>query len=98
MKIQNNVPIWQLSVGQFLSLLQESRTETDLSVTATVSNPEKRYVYGLSGLASLLNCSKVTAQKYKNSGRLEGCYFQIGRKLVFDADAIADKLKLSTRK
>jgi len=43
-----------------------------------------RLAYGLNGLGQILNCSHVTAQRIKNSGKLAGCYSQIGRKIVFD--------------
>lgn len=47
---------------------------------------EKRYIYSIKELAGLLNCSVVTAQKLKNNGLIP--YKQLGRKLVFDADAV----------
>lgn len=85
-------PIWQLSVEEFINLLNENSNGTMVE-EASVKLPEKRYVYGIDGLAKLLNCSNVTAQKIKNSGKLNTCYSQIGRKIVFDADKVLEILQ-----
>jgi len=45
-----------------------------------------RKIFGISGLAELLNCSLPTAQKAKDSGKF-ACY-QIGRKIIFDEDEV----------
>jgi len=45
-------------------------------------NPQPRYVYGLSGLAKLIGCSKPTAHKIKDSGKIP--FFNIGKKFIFD--------------
>ena len=50
-------------------------------------------MYGISGLATLIGCSKVTAQKLKNSGKIDYCYSQAGIKLVFDSDLVLNTLK-----
>ncbi|SFF22299.1 DUF3853 family protein [Spirosoma endophyticum] len=45
-----------------------------------------RHIYGISGLARLLNCSKPTAQRIKDSGKIP--FTQIGRKIVFNEKAV----------
>ena len=52
----------------------------------SVFRNEKRYIYSIRELAALLNCSVVTAQKFKNNGLIP--YKQLGRKLFFDVDAV----------
>ncbi|MBR3567404.1 MAG: DUF3853 family protein [Salinivirgaceae bacterium] len=47
-----------------------------------------RLVYGIKGLAGLLNISIPKAQNLKNSGTLDDAMYQIGRKLAFDADKV----------
>ena len=47
---------------------------------------EKKYIYSIQGLADFLQCSIVTAQKIKNSGRIN--YQQIGRKVIFEENEI----------
>lgn len=39
------------------------------------------YIYGIYGLADLLKCSRPTAQKIKNSGKIP--YYQSGRTIIF---------------
>lgn len=72
-----------------MGLIGQSKPEE----TSAPTLPERRYVHGLSGLCKLLNCCHTTAQSLKNSGVLKGCYSQVGRKLVFDADAVLEALK-----
>lgn len=54
---------------------------------------ERKLIYGLPGLRRLLGCSQVTAQRIKNSGKLKGCYSQIGRKIVFDEARVLNALQ-----
>lgn len=54
---------------------------------------ETKLVRGLAGLQRLLNCSPVTAQRIKNSGKLKGCYYQSGRTIVFDQNKVLSALK-----
>ena len=42
------------------------------------------YVYGIAGLARYLGVSPPTAQKYVNSGFLDGAMRQVGRKYSFN--------------
>lgn len=77
--IDQNIPIWQLTVGEFTELLQ--------SVTPTIikqKEAEDNLVYGIDGIADIFNCSKSQAQSIKNSGRIDGAITQIGRKIVVD--------------
>lgn len=49
---------------------------------------QPRLVFGIKGLAELLNVSIPKAQNLKNSGILDEAMYQIGRKLAFDADKV----------
>lgn len=80
-----NRPLFSLTVGEFLAL---KNTETIKQPTNT--NPEKKYVYGLQGLARLLGCSHPTAQRVKDSGKIP--FTQTGRKLIFDQEAVLSAL------
>jgi hypothetical protein len=81
-----NVPIWQLTGQEFLELTGLNKKQESENVQVP-----RRYVYGISGLARLANCSNPTAQKLKNSGRVP--FMQHGRKIVFDVDAVLDAMK-----
>lgn len=83
-----------LTGEELLALLEKSGLKNQCSNEPTFTpSTEKNYVYGISGLAKLLNCSNVTAQKIKNSGDIDNCFSQIGRKLVFDSGAVLLKLR-----
>jgi len=58
-----------------------------------IKTKERKYAYGLHGLMGLMNCSHVTAQRVKNSGKLKGCFSQIGRKIVFDEEKVLAALR-----
>lgn len=75
-----NSPIWQLTVSQFIQLIKEN-----LPVPAIIK-PEKRYVYGIDGLAVLFGCSKWKANEIKQSGKIDAAIMQNGRKIIVDAD------------
>lgn len=86
--------LWQLSVEEFVNLLKENGISGSVAQTEEKPTPQvKNYVYGIDGLAKLLNCSKVTAQSIKNNGKIDTCYSQINRKLVFDADKVLKVLQ-----
>lgn len=66
------------------------------TVTTSDVPSKKTYVYGLDGIMQLFGCSKTTAQKIKNGGRLDKAITQIGRKIVIDADMALKLYSLSS--
>jgi len=76
--VDPDTPLWQLTVRQFLEL-QEQKPEPEIKT-------EKKYVYGISGIAELFNYSKVTANSIKQSGKIDKAITQIGRKIIVDAE------------
>ncbi len=91
-----DTPIWQLTVGEFIEL--QKKNAINISNAEPAGIPKRNLVYGISGLAKLLNCSNATAQKVKNSGRIDKAYTQVGRQIVFDADQVIDLLKSNRKK
>lgn len=53
-------------------------------------------VYGVMGLAELLNCSRPTAQKIKNSGKIP--FAQVGRIIIFDAEKVLAALEVKNKR
>lgn len=51
------------------------------SKEAPTKQLESEYIYSITGLSEFLDCSRVTAQSIKNSGKIP--YQQIGRKVMF---------------
>lgn len=80
--INFNTPLWQLTVGEFLEL----QKGIPIKQESVACKQERTFVYGISGLASLLKCSKATAQKVKNSGIIDKATSQFGRKIAIDAN------------
>ena len=80
MEITKETPIAALTVGQFEELFLRKQSEAENN-----QSKEKRYVYGIRGIADLLGCSRVTAQRYKDSF-LRPAVCQRGRVIVTDAD------------
>jgi hypothetical protein len=78
-----NKPLFQLTVGEFLEL-QKSQMCLPIHEEPSPEN-EDRYVHGLDGLARLLQCSRSTASRIKQSGRIDKAIRQCGRKIVVDS-------------
>ena len=79
--VDKETPIWQLTVGEFIQLQEEViRPQT------VIAQPEKKYVYGIAGIAELFGCSKTTANAIKQSGKIDKAVIQIGRKITVDAE------------
>lgn len=54
---------------------------------------KENYVYGLSGLASLLKCGKTKALEIKKSGIIDDAIIQNGKKIIFKSDRVLELLK-----
>lgn len=78
--IDPDTPIWQLTVFQFIQLIEKHMR------IAVTPNPEKRYVYGIDGIADLFNCSRSKAVRLKQSGIIDAAIKQNGRTIIIDAD------------
>ena len=87
-------PLWQLTVGEFLSLQKEFREQvSDRDMRRLPEPNDGKVVFGLNGLSNLIGCSKSTAMKIKNSGVIDKAICQIGRKIIIDADLALELLK-----
>lgn len=70
--IDLNKLLWQLTVGEFLELMEQVPT-----VTVDNIPKEKRLLYGIAGIAQLFNCSMTTATESKQVARLTGQYHNV---------------------
>lgn len=93
-QITDSTPVAMLTVGQQKELFQGWVKEIlGVQITTTPSEQaNKRYVYGIAGIASLFNVSYVTAFNLKN-GILKPAVFQQGRKIICDADKAMELFK-----
>ncbi|MDD5150229.1 MAG: DUF3853 family protein [Flavobacterium sp.] len=92
-KILKQKPLWQMTGEEFLFLQNDSR-QPNLEPNVSVKE-DKRYVYGIKGLAMLFGCSKPTANRIKQSKKIDLAITQIGRKIIVDASLA---LELAGRK
>ena len=89
-------PVWQMTGEELLFLAHHSNISTSReSIKTSSSKEEKRYVYGLAGIARLFGCSLPTANRIKQSGKINRAITQVGRKIIVDADLA---LELAGRK
>lgn len=77
-------PLWQMTGEEFLFLHQNSASTDAQQPTVTVDTT-KKYVYGILGIAKLFGCSMPTANRIKQSGKIDRAITQIGRKIIVDA-------------
>ena len=63
-------PVWQMTGEELLFLAQHGNMSTSGETAKASSKEEKRYVYGLAGIARLFGCSLPTANRIKQSGKI----------------------------
>ena len=89
-------PVWQMTGEELLFLARHGNMSTNgETAKASSSKEEKQYVYGLAGIARLFGCSLPTANRIKQSGKINRAITQVGRKIIVDADLA---LELAGRK
>ena len=88
-------PVWQMTGEELLFLARHGNMSTNGDTAKASSKEEKRYVYGLAGIARLFGCSLPTANRIKQSGKINHAITQVGRKIIVDADLA---LELAGRK
>lgn len=88
-------PVWQMTGEELLFLAQHSNMSTSGETAKASSKEERRYVYGLAGIARLFGGSLPTANRIKQSGKINRAITQVGRKIIVDADLA---LELAGRK
>lgn len=72
-EIDPNTPIWQLTVREFMEISKGTSSE-------------KKYEYGLKGLAKILGCSVSKASEVKSSGLLDEAIIQNGNIIIIDKE------------
>ncbi len=83
MNIDNTKLISELTVEEY----------TKLFIKLMNIKTEKKYVYGLKGLARLLGCSRTKAYKVKKSGILDAAITKNGRLLIIDKEQVLELVK-----
>lgn len=85
----DNIRVADLTVGQLSELIRglvaEARS-AEAEEPKRAEAPEERYVYGITGIATLLGISRTYAQRIKSEGVLDGAIMQRGRAIVCNAE------------
>ncbi|ATC37737.1 MULTISPECIES: DUF3853 family protein [Elizabethkingia] len=71
--IDPKTPLWQLTVEEFLDLQK-------------FNSSEKKYEYGLKGIARIFGCSMPQANRIKSSGIIDDAIVQNGKIIVIDKE------------
>ena len=87
-------PLWQMTGEEFMLLSvhtansnKDKETHAPQDTQTQIKEKRQKYVYGLPGIAELFGCSVSTAQKIKNSGRIDKAIHYVGpRKIIVDAE------------
>lgn len=82
----NDKRIIDMTASEFADVLEDifrrlSREEKEQEATAP-----RRFVYGIAGIAQLFGCSTTTANRIKQSGKIDKAIYQSGRTITVDAD------------
>lgn len=87
-------PIWQMTGEQFIALLNHNTKSSDTETEKLSDNMHgKKYVYGIRGIANLMNCSISTANRIKKKGILDDAIIQQGRSIIVDVEKALELLK-----
>ena len=79
--------------AQLLDTIKKALNESSQSL----STNKKTYVYGINGLASILGCSRPTAQRINSTGKLDAAISQTGRTIVVDVDKALELIRLDRK-
>lgn len=88
--INDTTPVWQLTVAELKQMIREMIHDVKPEQS---DNKQDENVYGISGLADFLNCSKTTAQKLKSSGKIDKAITQVGRQIIINKKQVINILK-----
>ena len=78
-------PVWQMTGEEFIFLSKHASRQTETQLQP-VTDAERKYVYGILGIAKLFGCSLPTANRIKKSGKIDKAITQIGRKIIVNVE------------
>ena len=78
-------PVWQMTGEEFIFLSKHASRPTETQ-PQPITDTERKYVYGILGIAKLFGCSLPTANRIKKSGKIDKAITQIGRKIIVDVE------------
>ena len=78
-------PVWKMTGEEFIFLSKHASRQTETQ-PQPVTDTERKYVYGILGIAKLFGCSLPTANRIKKSGKIDKAITQIGRKIIVNVE------------
>lgn len=78
-------PVWQMTGEEFIFLSKHASRQTETQ-PQPITDTERKYVYGILGIAKLFWCSLPTANRIKKSGKIDKAITQIGHKIIVDVE------------
>ena len=78
-------PVWQMTGEEFIFLSKHASRQTETQ-PQPITDTERKYVYGILGVAKLFGCSLPTANRIKKSGKIDKAITQIGRKIIVNVE------------
>ena len=97
MKIENLLekPLWQMTGQEFLVLNDQRKNAAQNQQTIPIAENtlNKKYVYGIRGIANLLNCSIAKANRIKKRGIIDEAIIQEGRSIMVDVELALSLIK-----
>lgn len=91
--INDATRIIDLTVGQLEDLTRAWVRSEVATAKAGEDHRDKRHVYGLKGLAKLLDCSITRACQVNTSGIIDAARTRLGNLLIYDSDMVLDLIK-----
>ena len=88
-------PIFQMTGEEFL-FLQKKIFQDENTIDLQENNENqlaKKYVYGIRGIAKLIDGSISSANRLKKSGVIDDAIIQNGRKIIVDAEMALQLIK-----
>lgn len=83
----NNPRLIDLTLEDLDRILDERDRMLVERIRAEVASNLPSHVKGIKGIAEIYGCSMATAQRIKNSGKIDAAITQVGRTIVTDTRA-----------
>jgi len=84
-----NKPLYTLTIGEFVNLLQETIKKNEVAPSENTPQQQEEH-FTIEQLRKFLNCSKVTLHNYKKRGLP---YYRIGRKVLFKKSEVLEFMR-----
>ena len=99
MEFDRSAPAWTLTAGDVYDMIHKAvgSVQQEEEVKATDYTDEK-YAFGLKEIASRLRCSKTTAWKTVNSGKINPAVSRDGNRIIVDIELAIQLLKVDKKK